>query len=143
MTALEAKKPILESKPDGKLCPSSTLQEGAILLGIVMPDGSVAYAKDRIVVDENFVRGTQGGTPAEQRFRFSSPCMKGACNQWTGSRCGVIDEVVEAVGGDVPSSLPHCSIRPQCRWFAQQGAAACGACPLVITDQRPLLQASE
>lgn len=125
------------------LCPSSRCQEGAILLGIVLPDGSVAFAKDRIVVDGGFVQNAtrEGSHPPETRFRFSSPCARGACNQWSDSRCGVIDSVLqEAHDGGYDSqgrqALPECSIRPQCRWFEQSGAEACSVCDLVITETR-------
>jgi hypothetical protein len=49
----------------------------------------------------------------------------------------VIDEVLQVVAprGDL-AELPECSIRAQCRWFAQSGAAACAACPEVVTDAR-------
>lgn len=123
------------------LCPSSRCQEGAILLGIVLPDGSVAFAKDRVVVDGGFVQNATlpGSRPAESRFRFSSPCARGACHQWTGSRCGVIDSVVadaEQAGYALDGPLPECSIREHCRWFEQTGAAACSVCDLVVTDTR-------
>jgi hypothetical protein len=125
------------------LCPSSHCKEGAILLGIVLADGSVAFAKDRIVVDRDFVQNaTRDGSHApETRFRFSSPCAQGACHQWTGSRCGVIDSVLSEVqtAGYIPSAeaaLPECSIRQQCRWFSQTGAAACAVCDLVVTETR-------
>lgn len=38
------------------LCPSSPCKEWAILLGIVLADGSVAYASNHIVVDAGFVQ---------------------------------------------------------------------------------------
>lgn len=124
------------------LCPSSPCKEGAILLGIVLADGSVAYASNHIVVDADFVQNAtrQGSHPPETRFRFSSPCVQGACRQWTGSRCGVIDEVTTTtreVGYDPDqTSLPDCSIRPDCRWFRQSGAEACAVCNIVVTDTR-------
>ena len=124
------------------LCPSSPCKEGAILLGIVLADGSVAYASNHIVVDAGFVRNAtrEGSHPPETRFRFSSPCVQGACRQWTGSRCGVIDEVTTTTreaGYDADQKeLPACSIRPDCRWFQQTGAAACAVCNIVITDTR-------
>jgi len=106
----------------------------------VLSDGRVAYAAERVIVDEEFVTASQEGRPPESRFRFSSPCVRGACRQWKGDRCGVIDEVLAAVrghaGSHVPGlgELPNCSIRPTCRWFAQAGAEACAVCPRVITD---------
>ncbi|HEX8161271.1 MAG TPA: hypothetical protein VF538_05330 [Pyrinomonadaceae bacterium] len=119
------------------LCPSATCREGALLVGIVMPDGLVAFTSERIVIDEEFVQIARRGASPEKRFRFGGTCVKGACAQWTGDRCGVIDEVLQVVPprGDL-SELPDCSIRAQCRWFAQSGGAACAACPEVITDAR-------
>jgi hypothetical protein len=122
-------------------CPSARCTPGAILLGIVLPDGRVAYARDRVVIDREFVEVAQNGRPPEQRFRFSSPCVESGCRQWTGARCSVIDDVVdfaaaEATGPPSPDALPACSIRPTCRWFRQQGALACAVCPEIVTDQR-------
>ena len=125
------------------LCPSSRCQEGAILLGIVLSNGSVAFAKDRIVVDGAFVQNatTEGSRPPESRFRFSSPCAKRGCDQWTGSRCGVIDSVLEDARAQsyqpqADTPLPQCSIRDSCRWFAQTGAEACAVCDVVVTETR-------
>lgn len=125
------------------LCPSSPCKEGAILLGIVLADGSVAFARDHIVVDKGFVQNAtrEGSYPPESRFRFSSPCAQGACRQWTGVRCGVIDSVmtdVETAGYQPPpgTSIPDCSIRADCRWFHQSGPGACAVCDLVVTETR-------
>jgi hypothetical protein len=122
---------------DRPICPSSRCAAGATLVGIVMSDGHVAYATDRIEIDEEFVRRAREGRSPERRFRFASPCVRGACSQWTGTRCGVIDSVLQALptsDAGFEGELPCCSIRPQCRWFSQTGAAACAVCPLVITD---------
>jgi hypothetical protein len=121
------------------LCPSSRCELGAILLGIVMPNGQVAFSANHIVIDEEFVRiAKEAGSP-EHRLRFSGLCVQGACKQWTGSRCGVIGQVLEAVPEAERTSendLPECSIRVQCRWFQQEGALACSVCSFVVTDTR-------
>jgi hypothetical protein len=127
-------------------CPSAPCKEGALLLGIVLADGRVAFAQDRMVVDKAFVEHATaaGSHPPETRFRFGSPCARGACHQWTGSRCGVIDAVLDEIqsqaivpGNDtLDAELPGCAIRPTCRWFEQSGAAACHVCDLVVTDTR-------
>jgi len=123
------------------LCPSSRCQDGAILLGIVLGDGRVAFAQHRLVVDAAFVQNAtkEGSREPERRFRFSSPCAKAGCQQWTGSRCGVIDSVMDdarALHAAVDGPLPNCSIRSECRWFDQAGAAACAVCDLVVTETR-------
>jgi hypothetical protein len=33
----------------------------------------------------------------------------------------------------VESPLPACRIRPTCRWFLQEGKAACQRCPQIVT----------
>ena len=121
------------------LCPSSKCAPGVILLGMLQADGMIAYTQDRVILDQEFVARVQdqSSTP-EDHFRFSSPCMKGACSQWTGTRCGVIDHVINIVPPLELLSLPKCSIREQCRWFAQSGTNACHVCPLVVTDARGL-----
>ena len=122
------------------LCPSTRMKEGVTLLGIVMPDGQVAFAPNRLMVTRDFVSNAVQGRSPEKRFRFADVCVRTACRQWTGSRCGVIDEVLKdgsAEGPSVQAERPECSIRPQCRWYDQARAEACRVCPFVITDCRP------
>jgi len=69
--------------------------------------------------------------------RFSGPCMEHRCVQWAGKpgagRCGLIDHALEALSiTEDATTLPHCSIRATCRWFAQHKRKACAACPEVI-----------
>lgn len=121
------------------LCPSWECEAGASLIGIVLADGSVAFSKERIVINEAFVKVARQGRSPEKRFRFSSTCKRAACIQWTEGKCGIVDRILEE-HPDVVSApaenfvLPECPIRPQCRWHLQSGDAACRACPEVITD---------
>ena len=119
------------------LCPSACLKEGALLLGIVTQSGRVAFAPNRLTVNESFINAAQEGRPAEKRFRFASACAQSGCTRWAGNRCGVIDAVVdEPPTNSADAALPACSIRPQCRWYLQNGTDACHVCPWVITDCR-------
>lgn len=124
---------------DRSACPSSACRPGAVLVGIVLPGGRVAYAADRVEIDEEFVRRAHEGRPPEQRFRFSSPCMNAACAQWSGHECGLIDRLLgefERQFGPVaaPDPLPVCPIREECRWFRQRAGLACAVCNYVVTD---------
>lgn len=122
-------------EPPNVLCPSARLKEGVILLGIVTADGKVAFASDRLVVNGDFVENARQGRPAEKRFRFGDACVKAACKQWSGERCGIVDQILAASPvGEWLTPLPQCSIRAQCRWYGQRGAEACRVCPLVVTD---------
>ena len=117
------------------LCPSAPAKEGAILLGVVQPDGSVAFIKDRIEVTHEFLDIAAKDRTLENRFRFSSPCIGSACMQWANGGCGIPERLAALI--PVPETtdviLPNCSIRAQCRWFHQKGPDACRRCPLVVT----------
>ena len=128
----------------GILCPSACCHEGAILLGIVLPDGRVAFTEGRPTVDRDFVSvaTSEGRRAPERRFRFSSPCVQGACRQWTGTQCGVIVAAMDEARNqdhEAPATqeLPPCGIRDDCRWFRQSGREACAVCELVVTETRP------
>ncbi len=123
---------------DDKTCPSARAAPGATLLGIKGADGRVKPMRTMMVVDQTFVDNASVPGPPEARMRFASKCETSGCKQWTGTRCGVIDNVLahlKVVDVDVRDTLPPCAIRPTCRWFDQSGESACHACELVITDQ--------
>lgn len=118
-------------------CPSGRSIDGASLIGLVGPDGKLGYLSEAIPVDEVFLETVRGRSPM-RRFRFSEPCVEGLCTQWTGSRCGLIDRLldtpeksVEAVQGSA-AQLPRCPIRKSCRWFHQVGRNACLVCPFIV-----------
>lgn len=117
------------------LCPSAPAEVKAILLGVIQPNGSVAFAKDRIEVTREFLDIAAKNRMPETRFRFSSTCIGCACKQWINGECSL----PERLDGMIPrsnasdASLPVCSIRDQCRWFDQRGSDACRICPLVVT----------
>ncbi|WP_418957966.1 hypothetical protein [Streptomyces tritici] len=105
--------------------------------------GRLAYLPMPVVVDAAYASRLQEVGLPERRYRFSQPCVEGACSQWTGEGCAVIDHVLDDPPDDArapdaretrPGTLPTCAIRRDCRWFAQRGAAACGACPTIVAD---------
>jgi hypothetical protein len=116
------------------LCPSSTAKEGSILLGIVGSDGKIGYLVQRMSIDSEFIDIAKKGRAPEKRFRFSSPCVRGACQQWKDNRCSVIDIAIKDGASIAPEELPECSIREQCRWYNQHNLKACLVCPLIVTD---------
>lgn len=120
---------------DKIMCPSSKAQSGAQLLGVRQNDGTVAILPQPLRIDEAFINIANEISPAEQRFRFTNKCIESGCAQWTGSRCGVADKIVSVIEElSTKDELPSCGIRPQCRWFRQNGPDACRACPFVITE---------
>lgn len=128
-------KPEALKNPDKTMCPSSRAQPGAQLLGVRQADGHVAILPQPLRINEAFIEAAKQDAPAEQRFRFTNKCVETGCGQWTGSRCGVADKIVSAINQlQVTDTLPECAIRPQCRWYQQQKAAACKVCAFVITE---------
>lgn len=121
------------------LCPSSPLEPGVVLVGVVLTNGTIAYAADRVELGPEFVAAASQADSPERMFRFASPCRNKGCQQWAGEQCGVINRLLEVNSHiETDGTLPQCSIRPQCRWFNQEGARACALCPYIITDSRPL-----
>ena len=121
----------------GALCPSARCEDGAILLGVVASDGRVAYLTPEVRIDPDFVARAALGRAPERRFRFAQPCATADCGHWTGSRCGLVEHAMAETPATVPTALPRCSIRRECRWFAEQGRRACQVCPRVIWEVGP------
>lgn len=127
------------------LCPSSRCEDGHVLLGIVNAQGRIDFIAERIAIDADFVAAAREGRPPEQRFRFSSPCLKRGCEKWDGERCGVARILHERAPHLLPpepdAALPHCSIRANCRWHGEYGGSICSACSWVITERGDRLAA--
>jgi hypothetical protein len=94
----------------------------------------------------------QAALPATPRevFRLAATCVKGGCPHWRTEQPGAEGDgacsLVQRVRAGFPEVRPQqCGIRLVCRWFAQEGLAACRACPGVVTDlgELPQDQASE
>ncbi|MEN9612637.1 MAG: hypothetical protein RLZZ628_3451 [Bacteroidota bacterium] len=118
--------------PQGLLCPSAPLYEGARLLGVVNQTGTVDLLTTPLELDDDFIFAALQGRSPEKRFRFVHKCVKSACEKWDGHACGVAKTVLEKIEPqDWISTLPECGIRSQCRWYVQEGENACRVCPLV------------
>ena len=70
----------------------------------------------------------------DEVFRIAAPCACSGCGHFdsTQSSCTLAQKIVRWVPM-VSESLPVCSIRSECRWWQQEGRAACLRCPQVVT----------
>ncbi len=122
------------------LCPSAQpTMAGAVAIGVVDHTGKrpeVAYLEQPLPVDDALLAMAAPIRPTEV-FRFAAPCQTSACSHWSGEECKLVDRIVDLI--PVASLLlPTCRIRPECRWFSQEGRAACTRCPHVVTqNERP------
>ena len=121
-------------KNQNKTCPSSLGQVGSNLLGVVNPSGTIGFFSDPVEVTPEFLEDAGDIDSIERRFRFSNKCVQSGCKQWTGKECGVIKAVLALDSIPANNDLPDCSIRKTCRWFSQEGAAACNGCRYVVTN---------
>lgn len=122
-------------------CPSGRCRPGAVLVGIVGPDGRVGYVTPGLPIDDEFVARAWAGRTPESRFRFAESCVESRCAQWAGDHCGLIHEFLASPRGEAATSgsrtpLPRCGIRASCRWFRERGPDACAICPLVVRSPR-------
>jgi hypothetical protein len=74
-----------------------------------------------------------GTAKPTELFRVAAPCANGGCRHFN-SACTLAQRIVASLPV-VVDALPACQIRPTCRWFLQEGAAACLRCPQVATDK--------
>ena len=123
---------------ESKLCPSATCSKGASLLGIVEDNKTVTLLDTPIKINDAFIQKAHEYGEPEKRFRFVDKCIKSGCAQWTGSSCGVMNELAASnpsIRAD-EDDLPVCFIRRTCRWYSQDGGKACKICLFVVTESR-------
>jgi hypothetical protein len=72
--------------------------------------------------------------PAEvsQVFRLAARCEEKKCTHFDGTRCQLAVRIARLMP-EVVEALPACNIRHDCRWFRQEGRAACLRCPQIAT----------
>jgi hypothetical protein len=122
------------------LCPSAQPDmDGAVVFGVVggtADEPFVAYLDRPQPVTPEVLALADPVEPTEV-FRFAAPCAESGCQHFDGARCGLGQKLARTIPVAV-QRLPACRIRSSCRWFSEQGGAACRRCPLVVTtNYRP------
>ncbi|TPQ26953.1 nitrogen fixation protein [Methylomonas koyamae] len=120
------------------LCPSAQPEwDGAQVIGVMAgtpEQPEMAYLNTPQPVTEQVLAMAGPLTPAEV-FRFSAPCACSGCGHFAAeeSKCRLAEKVVRFTPS-VTEQLPVCAIRADCRWWNQEGKAACFRCPQVVTN---------
>lgn len=116
-------------------CPSGQPDmPDAQVLGVVTLQAEgprVAYVAGHAPVTEA-VLASSGELPPTRVMRFASRCVEGKCAHFDGHDCRLAQRIVDQLQ-PVVEALPPCAIRRTCRWYAQEGGAACLRCPQVVT----------
>jgi hypothetical protein len=116
-------------------CPSAQpdMHEARIfgVLSGTAEEPRVAYLKQEAVIPAD-QRPDTGDLDPVEAFRFAARCEESRCGQFADGRCSLGRRLVEGLD-PVVDALPPCTIRPSCRWHAEEGGAACLRCPQVVT----------
>lgn len=117
------------------LCPSAApALPGSKVLGVVagtVDAPRVEYLPEPIPVTDDVLELARPLHPAEV-FRFTAPCAESACRHFDGQACQLARRAATQLP-QVVHLLPRCPIRRRCRWWAQEGIAACQRCPQVVS----------
>ena len=121
----------------GLMCPSASASaQDAVVIGIAAADADapprIAYLDAPLPVTPDILAATAPAAP-NRVLRTAAACAEGACGHYDGHACTLATRLVAALDAAVDRP-PACAIRPHCRWWRQEGKAACLRCPMVITD---------
>jgi hypothetical protein len=124
-----------EAAPPRLMCPSAQPDmEDSLVLGVLEKTASgerLAWIEDPQPVTPQLLQLTREVDP-RNIFRFAARCEEKRCIHFDGSNCKLATRIVQILPRAV-DVLPPCSIRVECRWYQQEGKAACFRCPQVIT----------
>lgn len=118
------------------MCPSAEPDgAGATVFGLVMgtPERpETAFLAEALPVTPELLARAEPVTPTEM-FRIAARCIRGGCAHYDRTRdhCRFGEKTVR-LAPVVVHRLPACAIRASCRWWHQEGAAACLCCPQVV-----------
>lgn len=126
----------MENKHSGPvLCPSAQpWMAGSMAFGVIggsPEEPRVRWIEKPVPLTEDLLALT-GPVPPTQVLRIAAPCQENACCHFAGTDCRLATKLVQLVPA-VCESLPPCRIRQDCRWFVQEGRAACARCPQIVT----------
>lgn len=118
-----------------KLCPSAQPgMEQCRVLGVVQRDGPtpmLQYLNQNVPATPEVLAMAAPLRPTEV-FRLAATCAEHKCPHFDGADCQLATRIVRILPA-VVNTLPPCIIRQDCRWYSQEGGAACRRCPEVTT----------
>jgi hypothetical protein len=122
-------------EPSPLSCPSARPDtEDSVVFGVVggtVAEPRVGYLQRPMAATADLLALAAPADPAAV-FRFGGRCAEGACRHFDGARCSLAHRLVQLLPV-VTDRLPSCALRPTCRWWREEGPAACRRCPQVVT----------
>jgi hypothetical protein len=118
-----------------KLCPSAQPgMDECRVLGVVQRDSPapmLQYLNEHVPATPEVLVMAAPLKPTEV-FRLAATCAEHRCPHFDGADCRLAARIVWILPA-VVDTLPPCIIRKECRWYSQEGQAACKRCPEVTT----------
>src|SRR5215471_4858707 len=118
-----------------KLCPSAQPgMDQCRVLGVVRHDAPrplLVYLTHPMPATGEILAMAAPLKPTEI-FRLAATCAENRCPHFDGADCRLATRIVDMLPAAVDSA-PPCPIRRDCRWYSQEGYAACLRCPEVTT----------
>jgi hypothetical protein len=118
-----------------KLCPSAQPgMDQCRVLGVVQRDGPtpmLQYLNEHLPATDEVLAMAAPLKPTEV-FRLAATCAEHRCPHFDGADCQLATRIVQILPAIV-TALPPCIIRQECRWYSQEGGAACRRCPEITT----------
>jgi len=122
--------------PKSTFCPSARENlADSVVFGIAVgtvEEPRISYLPELQPVTDELLALTEPVTPTEV-FRFAASCAEHQCAHFDGTNCRLARRIIQGLP-EVTDTLPPCRIRQSCRWWLQEGKAACFRCPQVVTD---------
>ena len=118
------------------LCPSARPDsEGARVIGVVQ-EGSqgrrVRWTKTPVPISQDLLDAAAPASPMTV-MRIAGACEENVCIHFDGKDCGLASKIARSLD-PATDKPPPCKIRQDCRWYRQEGVAACYRCPQIITE---------
>ena len=118
-----------------KLCPSAQPgMDQCRVLGVVRHDAPrplLVYLTQPIPATAEVLAMAAPLKPTEI-FRLAATCAENRCPHFDGADCRLATRIVDMLPAAVDAASP-CPIRKDCRWYSQEGYAACRRCPEITT----------
>jgi hypothetical protein len=96
------------------------------VLGVISHDAEeprLAYLDEPVAATPEILE-LAAPVAVSEVFRLSARCEEKKCTHFDGARCQLAVRIAKMLP-PVVDTLPACNIRRECRWFRQEGRAAC------------------
>jgi hypothetical protein len=118
------------------MCPSAdTKMPNGVIFGIVAGTATEPYLVhlDRAIPVPLALLALDAPVQPTEIFRIAATCSESACQHFDGANCRLSQRIVAELP-TVTAQTPACAIRSTCRWWHQEGKAACLRCQQIVRD---------